>query len=155
MIAVFFKLFIGIAMAGNNIGISEEVPQAPSNRSPDKSLRLQLLEIQDGAQPKYLIPIKYGKHGKNVCRGKFYDENGNVYYRDAAMTLLQKEPASRMSAVNSLDTLEGAFALMDIGATTIPLFGIGIPIYALGWVMYSKALPDCKQAFVDYNSRPQ
>ena len=155
MITVIFKLFIGIAIAGKNIGISEEVPKAPFNRRPEKSLRLQLLEIQDGAQPKYLIPIKYGKHGKNVCRGRFYDENGNVYYREAAMTLLQKEPASRTSAVNSLDTLEGAFALLNLGATTIPLFGIGIPIYALGWVMYSQALPDCKQAFMDYNSRHQ
>ena len=153
MTSLLFQLFIGLAVAGRNIGINEDLPPAPINRSPQKSLRFQLIEIEDGLQPKYLIPIKYEKHGKNVCRGNFYDENGNVYYRAAAMTLLQREPASREAAVNSLDMLDTAFALQSLGASTIPIFGIGIPIYAVGWVLYGKALPDCKQAFLDYNSR--
>lgn len=152
MLSLFLGIMLQLAEA-SDIGISEDVPPPPLTNKPQKSSRLRILEIQEGLSPEYLIPIKYSKHHKNVCRGKFYDENGEIYRTIEVFELLMKDKASRETMSDALDSLQLGTGMQYLGAATIWLYGIGIPIYAYGWYVYSKGIPQCKQAIIQYNSR--
>lgn len=147
------SFLLNIAFASNNIGIEGDVPPQPMTKKPQMSTRMRALEIQDGKIPRYLVPIKYSKHEKNVCRGKYYDENGEIYRLGEVFLILQQEKASRDSMVKSLDKLQLGYSIQTIGLYTVWLYGIGIPIYGAGWWIYAKGMPDCKQALLDFNSR--
>ena len=64
-----------------------------------------------------------------------------------------KEPASRENGILAADKIQNGLLWQYVGASTIWAYGIGLPFYIVGWVIYSKGKEPCRSAIIDFNSR--